>query len=133
MRSTGGAVLTYATVGSNRLTEAKAFYDALFQSAGITRLFEHPSGGRIYGKDGRVVFGVIAPYDKAPATVGNGTMIAFHFETPAAVTAFYSKALELGGKDEGPPGYRGGSPFFMSYFRDLDGNKLCAYHQGQSV
>lgn len=126
-------MLTYATVGSNRLTEAKAFYDALLESAGITQLFEHPSGGRIYGKDGRVVFGVIAPYDKAPATVGNGTMIAFHFETPDDVIAFHGKALELGAKDEGPPGFRGGSPFFMSYFRDLDGNKLCAYHQAQSV
>src|SRR6185437_1098578 len=92
-----------------------------------------PLGRRTYGKDGRVVFAVIAPYDKGPATVGNGTMIAFHLETPDAVTAFYRKALELGAKDEGAPGYRGGSPFFMSYFRDLDGNKLCAYHQGQSV
>jgi hypothetical protein len=126
-------VLTYATVGSNRLTEAKAFYDALLPGAGLTRMFEHPSGGRTYGKDGRVVFAVIAPYDKGPATVGNGTMIAFHLETPDAVTAFYRKALELGAKDEGAPGYRGGSPFFMSYFRDLDENKLCAYHQGQSV
>jgi hypothetical protein len=124
-------MLSYATVGSNQLTEAKAFYDALLASAGITRLFEHPSGGRIYGKDGRVIFGVLAPFDGAPATVGNGSMTAFHFATPDEVTAFYNKALELGAKDEGAPGFRGGSPFFMSYFRDLDGNKLCAYHQAQ--
>jgi hypothetical protein len=29
------ATLGYGTVGSNRLTEAKAFYDALFESVGI--------------------------------------------------------------------------------------------------
>jgi hypothetical protein len=124
---------SYATVGSNRLDDAKAFYDALLPVAGITRLFEHPSGGRIYGKDGRIVFGVLGPFDGAPATVGNGSMVAFHFATPDEVTAFYTKALELGAKDEGAPGFRHGSPFFMSYFRDLDGNKLCAYHQAQAV
>jgi hypothetical protein len=124
---------SYATVGSNRLDDAKAFYDALLPVAGITRLFEHPSGGRIYGKDGRIVFGVLGPFDGAPATVGNGSMVAFHFATPDEVTAFYAKALELGAKDEGAPGFRHGSPFFMSYFRDLDGNKLCAYHQAQAV
>ncbi len=26
-------------------------YDALLGSAGITPMFEHPSGGRVYGKD----------------------------------------------------------------------------------
>ena len=46
------AVLNYCTVGSNHLEEAKSFYDGLLGLAGLTRLFEHPSGGRIYGKDG---------------------------------------------------------------------------------
>lgn len=126
-------MLSYATVGSNRLQQTKAFYDTLFAGAGITRMFEHPSGGRIYGRDGRIVFGVIGPFNGEPATVGNGTMIAFHFDTPDEVTAFHKKALALGAKDEGAPGFRFGSPFFMSYFRDLDGNKLCAYHQAQPV
>ena len=115
-------MLNYATFGSNHLEKAKAFYDELLATAGITRLFEHRSGGRIYGKEGSVVFGVIAPFDGAPATVGNGSMIAFHLRTPDEVGALYRKALELGAKGEGPPGFRGGSPFFMSYFRDLDGN-----------
>ena len=39
------AVLGYCTVGSNRLEEAKTFYDALLGSAGISLMFEHPSGG----------------------------------------------------------------------------------------
>ena len=42
--------LGHGSVGSNRLAEAKAFYDALLGSAGVTTLFEHPSGGRVYGK-----------------------------------------------------------------------------------
>ena len=125
--------LAYATVGSNRLDAAKSFYDALLASAEIVPLFDHPSGGRVYGKDGAIMFGVLGPFNGEPATVGNGGMIAFHFDSPGEVAAFHAKALDLGAADEGPPGFRGGSPFYMSYFRDLDGNKLCAFHQAQRL
>lgn len=121
------ALLSYATVGSNRLEEAKAFYDALFAPAGITFLFEHPSGGRIYGHEGILTFGLVGPFDGQPATVGNGSMFAFHCDSREEVDAFHARAIALGGKDEGAPGVRGG-PYYMSYFRDLDGNKLCAFH-----
>lgn len=119
----------YATVGSNQLARAKEFYDSLFATAGITGLFEHPSGGRIYGKNGVLVFGVLGPYDQKPATVGNGSMVAFSCGSRAEVDAFHAKAIELGGTDEGTPGERA-PRYYFSYFRDLDGNKLCAYHEG---
>jgi hypothetical protein len=35
----------------------------------------------------------------------------------------------LGGKEEGPAGPRS-EGFYVGYFRDLDGNKLCAYFAG---
>ena len=120
------AMLGYATVGSNDLETAKAFYDALLGSAGIVGQFDHPSGGRIYGRNGTFFFGVLGPYNKGPATIGNGCMFAFKFDTREEVDAFYAKALALGGADEGAPGYRGPT-FYFSYFRDLEGNKLCAY------
>ena len=120
------AKLGYATVGSNQLEKAKAFYDALFAPVGIATVFEHPTGGRIYGKGGGITFGVLGPYDKNAATVGNGSMIAFQCDSAKDVDAFHARALQLGGADEGAPGYRGPKMYF-SYFRDLDGNKLCAY------
>ena len=120
------AKLSYCTVGSNRLALATAFYDALLGSAGISPLFEHPSGGRVYGREGTFCFGVLGPFDGKPATAGNGSMVAFQFDTRADVDAFHAKALELGGTSEGSPGARGPGWWF-SYFRDLDGNKLCAY------
>jgi catechol 2,3-dioxygenase-like lactoylglutathione lyase family enzyme len=120
------AMLSYGTVGSNNLEKAKTFYDELMGSAGVGKLFEHPSGGRIYGKDGDPTFGVLGPYDKKAATVGNGSMFAFRFDSRDAVNKFHAKALALGGSDEGAPGERGPNMYF-SYFRDLDGNKLCAY------
>ena len=123
------AALGYVTVGSNRLPEAKAFYAALFEGTGISALFDHPSGGKIFGKDGKMMFGVLGPYDGAPACVGNGGMAAFSFDTRAEVDAFHAAALRLGGTDEGAPGERGPG-YYFSYFRDLDGNKLCAYRVG---
>ncbi len=123
------AHLGHGSVGSNRLKEAKAFYDALFGSAGITPLFEHPSGGRVYGKNGALFFCLLGPYNKEPATVGNGSMISFRFDSRAEVDSFHAKAIELGAKDEGAPAYRAPT-YYMSYFRDLDGNKLCAFYLG---
>lgn len=117
--------LSYTTVGSNSLEEAKVFYDALLGSIGMSPMFEHPSGGRLYTSDAGL-FGVIGPHDGKPATVGNGTMVGFSFDTREEVDAFHAKGLELGGTNEGDPGERAPSAYF-SYFRDLDGNKLCAY------
>ena len=121
--------LGHGSVGSNYLEKAKAFYDALLGSAGITTLFPHPSGGRVYGKDGNPFFVVLGPYDKKAATVGNGSMHGFRFDTRGEVDAFHAKALALGGTDEGAPGERA-PKFSMSYFRVLDGNKLCAFCLG---
>lgn len=120
------ADLAYCTVGSNDLERARAFYDALFTNTDIEALFEHPSGGRVYGKGGLPSFGVLGPFDGRPATVGNGSMFAFRFDTRAEVDAFHARALELGATDEGAPGVRG-PDWYFSYFRDLDGNKLCAF------
>jgi hypothetical protein len=82
------ATLGYVTVGSNRLREARTFYDMLVGSAGITPMREHPSGGRSYGQDGRHCFVVLRPFDGKLATVGNGAMCGFHFDSHREVDAF---------------------------------------------
>jgi catechol 2,3-dioxygenase-like lactoylglutathione lyase family enzyme len=123
------ATLGYCTVGSNYLEKAKAFYDSVLATAGMTPLREHASGGRVYGQAGNACFVVLGAFDGQPASVGNGTMCAFRCDTREEVQAIHAKALSLGGKDEGAPGERRPGMYF-SYFRDLDGNKLCAYSIG---
>jgi hypothetical protein len=122
----------YATVGSNRLNEALPFYDALLAVVGVTTLFEHSSGGRVYGTPGGTMFGVVGPYDGKAATVGNGSMFGFAAHSREDVDRFHAKALELGGTSEGAPGPRGpeGSNAYLAYVRDLEGNKLCAFNMG---
>ncbi len=121
----------YATVGSNRLDEAKAFYDAVLGMVGWKPMMEHGSGGRIYS-DGASMFAVVAPFDGSQATVGNGIMIGFALPSHDLVDKFHALALASGGTDEGAPGLRGPeeAKAYMSYVRDLDGNKLAAFKLG---
>ncbi|RMF12473.1 MAG: VOC family protein [Alphaproteobacteria bacterium] len=128
-------MISYGTVGSNRLEEAKAFYDRLLGSIGMKPYVEHPSGGRLYASEDGRLFGVLGPFDGKPATVGNGSMHGFAMDSRAKVDAFHKLALELGGSDEGAPGLRGPEEMnlYFAYVRDLDGNKLCAYKIGPEV
>ena len=116
-------MIGYTPLGTNDLPRAAAFFDALFAEMGIKRLMDFGTGyawGTSMDKPG---FGLMQPYDKQPATRGNGTMIALVVDSPAKVDALYHKAISLGATDEGPPGPRG-EGFHAAYFRDLDGNKL---------
>lgn len=120
----------YATVGSNDIDKAMAFYDELLGSIGMGKLLDNPDGGRFYGKPGGDLFAIVSPFNGQAATVGNGSMVGFFLNSPAEVDAFHAKVLALGGTDEGAPGFRGpeeGGAYF-AYARDLDGNKLCVYN-----
>ena len=121
-------MIGYITLGTNDLARAEAFYEALLKEIGASKLM-HDERMRIFGIAGKPpLLGVCTPYDEAPASVGNGTMVALDLESPEAVDRLYTRAMELGASDEGPPGRRGDTPFYGGYFRDLDGNKFVAYH-----
>ncbi|MBY0306318.1 MAG: glyoxalase [Sphingomonas sp. 28-62-20] len=130
-------MIGYATLGTNNIAAARGFYDALLGSIGAARIMEFGDDlggftmwGTGWDKPG---LAVTNPYDKNTATIGNGSMIALTVDTRAKVDALHAKALELGGSCEGPPGLRGDEgpqAFYGAYFRDLDGNKLCAFRTG---
>lgn len=127
--STTMSLIAYATVGSDKMNRAIPFFSQILAPLGATKLFDHPSGGALFGKDGMISFGVLVPYDRKPATAGNGAMIAFNLPSREAVDAMHAKALALGGSDEGGAGERAPG-FYAAYFRDLDGNKFCACKLG---
>lgn len=122
-------MISYTTVGSNNLEKSIPFFIELLALQGVTKLFDHPRGGAMFAKNGKLVLGVLTPFDRNPASVGNGSMAALDLPSRAAVDEFHAKAIALGGKDEGAPGERGPG-FYMGYFRDLDGNKFCACSLG---
>jgi catechol 2,3-dioxygenase-like lactoylglutathione lyase family enzyme len=122
-------MLSYATIGSNDLEKSIPFYVELLALQGGSKLFDHPRGGAMFGKDGKLVLAVLTPFNRDAATPGNGSMVAFDLPSREAVDAFYAKAIALGATDEGAPGERGPG-FYMAYFRDLEGNKFCACRLG---
>ena len=129
-------MIGYVTLGTNDVPRAHAFYDALLGTIGGKRLMEfpEPNGFTMWGTNwGSPGIALTRPHDGNPANVGNGSMVAIVFDERAKVDSFYAKALELGGSDEGAPGLRGEEgpqAFYGAYFRDLDGNKFCAFRVG---
>ena len=120
-------MIGYTTAGTNQMATAVAFYDALFKEVGVQRLIDFGERGMAWGTAwDKPSFAVLRPYNGLPASAGNGSMVALTFGDREAVDRLHAKALALGGQDEGAPGLREGN-FYAAYFRDLDGNKLCAF------
>jgi catechol 2,3-dioxygenase-like lactoylglutathione lyase family enzyme len=121
-------MIGYTTIGTNNLDKALAYYDVLLAELGGKRVME-TANGQLYGFAQGPLFGVTRPYDGKAQHCGNGNMIALRCPSKEKVDAVHAKALTLGGADEGAPGDRGGG-FYGAYFRDPDGNKLCAFTMG---
>ncbi len=119
-------MIGYVTLGTNKFDEAAAFYDALLAELGAGRFMESETFIAWAASSGSPAVSIIRPADGNDASVGNGVMVALVVDSNEKVDSLYAKALELGGTDEGEPGFRGDN-FYAGYFRDLDGNKLNAF------
>jgi hypothetical protein len=116
-------MINYVMVGTNRFEEAVAFFDALMIDMGATRVYATQQNVAWGWGIGTPMFIVTRPFDQQPATLGNGSMVAFDVETAERVDALHATALALGGTSEGDPGPRG-EHLYVGYWRDLDGNKF---------
>ncbi len=119
-------MIGYVTVGTNDLSRAAQFYDALAAEMGVGRMREFENFIAWGTPGGGAGIAATRPYDGQPATVGNGVMIALEARDKAHVDRLYAIAIAHGGTCEGPPGPRG-ETFYAGYFRDPDGNKLNAF------
>jgi catechol 2,3-dioxygenase-like lactoylglutathione lyase family enzyme len=119
-------MIGYVMVGTNNLARAAVFYDAIAGALGVGRMMEFPKSIAWGVPGGAAGIAITLPYDGKPASVGNGTMVAFEAKNEAQVQQVHAVAMAQGAQCEGPPGPRGDG-FYAGYFRDLDGNKLCAF------
>ncbi|WDE09379.1 VOC family protein [Thalassomonas haliotis] len=113
--------MNYFVVGTNNMEAATKFYDSLFEETGLEKVV--PTERMTYWLGEDFAFSVATPFDGAPATNGNGTMVGFAVGSAEKVKRLHEKAIELGGTCEGEPNQRG--PRFSAYVRDLDKNKIC--------
>ncbi|CAH0991175.1 hypothetical protein SIN8267_01277 [Sinobacterium norvegicum] len=115
--------MNYFVFGTNNMAQAVAYYDQLFDGTGLNKI--HGQGRMTLWGNERFMFALAEPFDKNPASNGNGTMLGFHVDSIDEVNRLHKKALELGGSCEGEPGVR--SNMHSAYIRDLDSNKICFY------
>ena len=122
-------MLAYATIGTNDLSRAAGFYDEVLGVLGAKRFMENEQFIAWGSSPDGAGLGVTRPFDGHAATAGNGAMVALGADSRDVVDRVHAKALALGASDEGAPGQRMDG-FYAAYFRDLDGNKLCACYMG---
>ena len=121
-------MFSFITIGTNDLKNSKIFYNELLKSINIKNVIETDRyiGYAKNSSLNKVEFYLMLPHNKKTATFGNGTMITFDIISKKEVDIFYNLALKLGATDEGLPGPRHEEHYY-AYFRDLDGNKICAF------
>ena len=111
------SMFAYLCLGSNDLARSARFYDATLGVLGYARCDTSVEsetswngwlGWGLYEEEGAVqdALWVCKPYNGAPATVGNGAMVALWANRWRDVDAFHAAALAHGGTSEGAPGLR---------------------------
>ena len=122
-------MLSSVCIGSNNITRAGEFYDAVLSILDMQRSIDTEVEIGYATAGGNTCLWVLTPYDGKAATHGNGTQLIFQARSASEVDDFHAEAVRQGGTDEGAPGprdYRRG--YYGAYCRDLDGNKLHIFH-----
>ena len=123
-------MFSHVMIGTNDLERAKAFYDQLLGTLGITPA--HVDGHRIFYRSPTGILSVTKPINGEPATAANGSTLGFAATSIEQANAWHAAGLAAGGTDcEDPPGVREGSvgKLYLAYLRDPDGHKLCVLHR----
>ena len=117
-------MIHHVSVGTSDPARAKRFYDAVLPVVGIVPLSDDALG--LGYASGTFHFSVQVPIDGQPATVGNGSHVAFAVEDRGMVERFHAAALANGGSDDGAPGLRPvyDRHYYAAFVRDPDGHKL---------
>jgi len=127
-------MLSYITLGANDMEASDRFYSALLEPLGYEKLYDKgelafslPDVAGCCNGPGAIY--IKHPFDGKPATVGNGSMIAFRTGSQDLVRQLHAAAIAAGGTDEGPPGFRAAysKNFFVAYLRDPLGNKIALF------
>ena len=124
-------MFSHVTIGCNDLERACAFYDPVLFAIGLHRRAVTPDDGPaaacwVSSMATLPRFYVYMPFDRDPATVGNGSMVAFTAPSPKTVDQAHAAGILAGGTNEGAPGPRPnyGLGYYGAYLRDPDGNKV---------
>lgn len=132
-------MVAYITIGADDMDRAEQFYSAFLPDLGyrLERIHGDLSYALPKTSDSSPTLPALyvkRPFDGRPASVGNGTMVAFDARSQQQVRALHAAALWAGGSNEGDPGFREayGAHFFVGYLRDPQGNKIALFSNDPS-
>lgn len=120
-------MLDHVSLGVADLERSRQFYDAALRPLGIVRIVNFGEGrgsdyGAMAGQLG-VEFTITLEPGVAPS---RGMHLCFRAPDRAAVKAFHTAALAIGGRDDGAPGLRRlyHPDYFAAYVLDPDGHRI---------
>lgn len=128
-------MFNHVMIGTNDIEKSKAFYEKVLGVVGVEGSMDNTSASghkRVIFLHNGNVFMLSEPIDNEAATCANGMTIGFKCDSAEQVKKIHDVAIENGATTiEDPPGLREGSMGAMnlSYFRDLDGHKICGIHR----
>lgn len=101
-------MFSYIMLGTNNLPRAIQFYDPLMELLGQPQAGRNEEGASwgTFSDNHTVGLCIGRPFDRQPASVGNGTMVALNARSVEHIEQLHTLALSLGGADEGAPGHR---------------------------
>jgi catechol 2,3-dioxygenase-like lactoylglutathione lyase family enzyme len=110
-------MLTYITIGTNDLQRAAAFMTLFLTCLAIHVCLPGPRTGQ-WGDENNpdegFSFCICPPFDRQPATAGNGTMFAFRAANAELVRRFHAAGLLAGGRMKACQGHEPHTaPIFM--------------------
>ena len=113
-------MIAHVSIPINDYDKAKDFYVKALEPLGYVLHMEFPPESAGFMEGGHTSFWIV----KKPSD--QGSHVALLAKNKESVDKFYEMALQSGGKDNGPPGYRHdyGSGYYAAFVFDPDGNNI---------
>ncbi len=123
-------VIDHVSLGVSDLARSREFYRRALTPLGFAEIGPWREGSK------SVAFGLEEADDFAISTayaVGGSVHVAFAADRREQVDAFYTAALEAGGRDNGRPALRPeySDGYYGAFVLDLDGHNIEAVHHGR--
>src|SRR5690606_927608 len=135
--SQGALMFSHVAVGADDLEAAGRFYDAVLAPLGLRQRAVAPDGGPpalCWIDPARPLprFYVYRPFNRQPATPGNGSMVAFLAPSPEAVDAAYAAGIAAGGTEQGVHDlrHRNDIGYYRAYMRVRAGKQILLAYWG---
>lgn len=124
-------VIDHVSVGVSDLARSREFYRHALTPLGFAEIGPWREGAE------EVAFGLEEADDFAISAASGAVSsvhVAFAADRREQVDAFYSAAIEAGGRDNGQPGLRPeySAGYYGAFVLDPDGNNIEAVHHGRN-